>query len=213
MGNKKGNVQAMPPPDAEEIFKQAAFFDYATMVLGNDNDRRLQFLALAGQHGITEQGRAREVALQSGELSLVPCAIPNIVNSVLTSELYLKCLLTLQGTAFRHIHEIEDLYDAVNPSRKKRIKEIYEGLFDRVPYLIDMRKLASGRAQFGFEDVLKQLNKAFIEWRYIFQYPGDRSGAAHNVLRCALRQMVLEIKPDWEKLLPALGMPPTSPRR
>lgn len=205
MSNNASNT----PPNAEDIFKQALYFNFAAKLLGMHNEERLRVLEEAGRHPVQKYGRARTIAFQRGDLSAVPCAIPQIVNLVLSIELYLKCLLTLESVTFRRIHEIKELYGQVSAPRQKRIKELYEENFSRTNFTTDSRELAPDRNLFNFEEVLTQLNKAFVQWRYAFERLSNKSTAGAYILCEAMRRAVIEVKQDWKPLVAALGKLPT----
>lgn len=82
---------------------------------------------------------------------------PTIVNFVLALELYLKCLLTIEGKEFRKNHQISEFFMALNDPPKNNIT-----------------------ARLGYQDISVFLNKvseidgALIEWRYIYEHDSKK---------------------------------------
>ena len=78
---------------------------------------------------------------------------PTIVNFVLALELYLKCLLTIQGKEFKKNHQLSEFFKALDAHSQKDIM-----------------------AQLRYTDILllqakiTEIEKVLIEWRYIYDY-------------------------------------------
>ena len=76
-----------------------------------------------------------------------------IIGFVLALELYLKCLLTIQGKEFRKVHKLSEFFAALEPISQVEIA-----------------------AKLGISDLsllskkLSEHDSALVEWRYIYEY-------------------------------------------
>lgn len=78
---------------------------------------------------------------------------PTIVNFVFALELYLKCLLTIQGKEFKKNHQLSEFFKVLEESSRKEIT-------DRLGYKDEELFLAK----------IEEIDKALIEWRYIYEH-------------------------------------------
>ena len=78
---------------------------------------------------------------------------PTIVNFILALELYLKCLLTIEGKEFAKSHQLSKFFKAIENRSQNDIA-----------------------TQLGYTDIslflaeITKIDKALIEWRYIYEH-------------------------------------------
>jgi HEPN domain-containing protein len=116
---------------------------------------------------------------------------PHVVNSALTCELYLKALyLITQGRTSRE-HDLKELYLLQNDRVKESIYKEYFTLHQtrEVP-----SKYRSEMNEKIFEQILEEVKRVFVEWRYIYEVPNEsiRLGLL-EFLRLALRKVTREL--------------------
>ncbi|HEY0077930.1 MAG TPA: hypothetical protein VGB73_04730 [Pyrinomonadaceae bacterium] len=138
---------------------------------------------------------------------------PIIVNSALATEMYLKCLLSLENSgACPTGHELKNLYRALTLDSKAQIEKYYSA---RLAYLKSSNVYPTGivkvngveqtisiwdHAKTELQDVLEEANEAFVNWRY--GYENDSKVKLQpctflEELRLAIRQRIEELKPEW----------------
>lgn len=79
--------------------------------------------------------------------------LPKITCLTFSLELFLKTLLAIENTN-KFGHKFTDLYDKLTPESKTMIGQ----------YLFNI-----GISQIQFEETLKEINNAFVEWRYVHE--------------------------------------------
>lgn len=193
MKKKTAKTAGRTPPDPERMFKHAAVFEFVALFLSDYSIKKLN-------------------AAPPGVGVAIPDAA-RIVNSALSLELYLKCLLSIEKGDYDFEHELVKLFNAISPARQLRIKELFVEEFNRIPHLVYLRQVATDKKEYEFDRILERANHAFVEWRYAFE--GLESGVQYNgqPVRNAVRRVILEIKPDWIKILESLDTRPTYPTR
>jgi len=81
---------------------------------------------------------------------------PTIVNFILALELYLKCLLTIEGKEFRKNHQLSEFFKALDGRSQHHIA-----------------------TQLRYQDIsllltkVTEIDRALIEWRYIYENEND----------------------------------------
>jgi len=91
--------------------------------------------------------------------------VPFVVNATFAIELYFKALAKKHGVALRG-HELLKLYQELPQEALKEIEQA-------IPGCANDRKISSP----NFFEYLKELNSAFVDWRYIFEK--SASGPIH----------------------------------
>ena len=123
-------------------------------------------------------------------------ASPSMVLSAFAIELFLKCLLLLEGKEVDRTHTLNALYQKLSHNRKRRIDEVWE---KEARPKVDMLN-----RQFGFAhpsdlpNALVTCAKAFEHMRYGYEDP-DRQVFYLGELPTILRRTILDIRPDWGK--------------
>ena len=119
----------------------------------------------------------------------------------------------LEGKTYKRLHELKTLYDCLNPSTQKRIKESFDSAFHPTLY----EKIQRDKGQpvdpngVGIETILERLNLGFEKWRYAFEDDDDEISYGDQELCGAVYLAILEIKPEWEAILESLHTHTTSP--
>jgi hypothetical protein len=119
--------------------------------------------------------------------SLFPTAQAGLILDLLAIEVFLKCLIQIEtvSAATPQGHGLVDLFAQVSPKSQERIRQIYDSL----------EKPTNDPKMWEFDDVLGSLNKAFIQWRYAYEYSMGRT--VYCTMLCeAIEKAILEIHPD-----------------
>jgi hypothetical protein len=140
--------------------------------------------------------RGKHITAQQVEL----IAQPSMVISAFTIELFLKCILLLEEQEVPDIHSLSGLFKRISHKRKRRIDELWER--HARPFLAGFA--TSQGVPTDLSNALFQCSLAFQRLRYAYEtnfqgvkfYLGD--------LPRILRNVILEIKPEW-------GVPTTLP--
>ncbi|SDI25340.1 HEPN domain-containing protein [Pseudomonas benzenivorans] len=145
-----------------------------------DSEAVRQFLKSKGLHKETSQFQAvfnqalafanTSAYLYERDLRCSPrngvSLVPFVVNAAFSIELYLKALSQKHGVALRG-HELIKLYEALPSKAHIEIQTV-------TPRCADNRTLGEPPELLAY---LKDLNNAFIEWRYSYEL--ERTGAVH----------------------------------
>ena len=105
---------------------------------------------------------------------------PMIIGFVLALELYLKCLLTIQGKEFRKVHKLSEFFGALEPKSQAEIA-----------------------AKLGISDLsllskkLSEHDNALIEWRYIYEY--DNKSLDSEFIKSFYRATKAYIKENYAR--------------
>jgi hypothetical protein len=131
-------------------------------------------------------------------------------------ELFLKCLLAMEGKDVPDLHDLWHLFARLNKATQVKVRGNFE------PYLMDAgRHIAASAKRAGypiptvdFDFVLNASRKAFPLTRYIYEggLPGGQGWVADGILEAA-RKTILDAHPDWvdaRQISPEviLGVPP-----
>jgi hypothetical protein len=126
-------------------------------------------------------------------------AFPATVYFAFSLELYLKCLITIEGNAPKPTHNAQEL--VLQLSRESQ--QFLEDKFDNPPpeSLKQRRSVEAitGQKQ-TFEAALRTSRNTFKTLRYIYEgkLPSDEQWNGGEIIRGA-RARILELKPNWPK--------------
>jgi hypothetical protein len=171
-------------PDCFKIFEHASHF--------HESDHRLRY------------------TVPSDRPELIPLvAHPAMVLSAFASELYLKCLLCLEGRKVPKTHNLKKLFQNLLPDTKGRLETLWE-IENRKPerqrVFNVIRTLDGGdKLRVDLLSVLDLGADAFEELRYICET--GRSIFLLSDFPNLLRTVIIERKPGWGTI------PAISPRR
>jgi HEPN domain-containing protein len=125
-------------------------------------------------------------------------ANPIVVLSAFASELFLKCLLNLEGKEFERTHNLEDLFGSLSDSTRARITELWDAEVKR--------KKADWAAAQGdnpapldLPTALKDGGDAFDAVRYAHEGDVNCRFVMGDLPRL-LRTVIVEKKPEWDKV-------------
>jgi hypothetical protein len=120
-------------------------------------------------------------------------ASPSMVMSAFAIELFLKCLLVLEGKEYGRIHSLDVLYQKLSPKQKRRIEEVWDR--EARP------KVEKLNQQFGLgpsdlPNALVTCGRTFEHMRYGYEDP-DRQAFYLGELPTILWRIILDIHPEW----------------
>ena len=121
--------------------------------------------------------------------------IPAVTCAAMALELYLKCLIAMEGTKNPNIHDLRDLFEKLSPSLQASVRSHFDAHSDAVKeFLI---KDGSQASEVTFDFVLDWSREAFVRARYVFD-DGQPQAIwwADCITECA-RRVILDAHPDW----------------
>ena len=120
---------------------------------------------------------------------------PSMVLAAFGCELFLKCLLTLEGKPFKDTHSLDVLFRQIDHKHKRRIEEIW----DQTSRL-KLARLAAIEKNIHLDlpNAIVACRDAFLFLRYSYEDP-SRAKFWLGELPGILREVILEIKPDWKQ--------------
>lgn len=125
-----------------------------------------------------------------------PFAFPSMAMSAFTVELYLKCLVWLEGTASPWGHDLKELFDMVSPMRQA-------GIDRRFQASLGPETITEWKTRFpGFDgsagSALALNHDFFQRARYAFDYVSKTGeGYLCCLLKYAIREVIIEVEPTW----------------
>lgn len=146
----------------------------------------------------------------------------SIVNDALSLELYLKCLILLEGNKYGRAHDLVKLFKLLRSGSQVWIKNRYNTLHlnNIVTFLHEIhdRKGVPIPTRIDFEFIMETSKIAFQNYRYHYEKGPSQLGSwlATGVAECVCA-MILTKHPEWEKpftiTLNLTGTPHTFQRR
>jgi hypothetical protein len=131
-----------------------------------------------------------------------PYMFPSVTCQAFSLELYLKCLLRMQGSNYRGTHDLEQLYDLLSQENRDAIERIaskpldpmIKGMFyiGRDPHLPQSLLV---------KDLIHESRRAFETFRYIHERigTGDGEGWTAGPVVGWVRERLMELKPEWRE--------------
>jgi|GEM_PF-3296819 len=118
---------------------------------------------------------------------------PVIAVSAFAFELFLKCLLLLDGDELPRTHDLNRLFNALKEDRRRQIEMRYEEQRQE-------SRTAAG-PNFPLARVLEQSADAFESHRYIYELDDPRTVSPFTVqvLCNTVRKILLELHPEWDR--------------
>ncbi|MGA2440949.1 MAG: HEPN domain-containing protein [Tepidisphaeraceae bacterium] len=116
---------------------------------------------------------------------------PIIAMCAFSFELYLKCLIVLDGGAPPRLHDLEKLFAQLNPRRKAEVEEKYDEERRTSPL--------SGGDDYSANRVLARSKEAFESHRYIYEFENPRSADSWMCQKLAnvVRDIIIKQCPEW----------------
>jgi hypothetical protein len=187
-------AQAPKETRAEWMFRAAASFEWAHLLLVNDTRERAK-----------KRGTFSDKWHEGDPIAILTEWIPMMVNGMLAIEIYFKCMQTLDTNTHGWGHECDLLFSALGITWQKRVKSIYgsKGLGKRKT----LAASAQGETEVdvSLENILKESSRLFDEGRYWFDTKHTWSIAAPTEIAAAARLAILEVKPQWEQIFSTVG--------
>jgi hypothetical protein len=118
----------------------------------------------------------------------------SMVLSAFAIELFLKCLLLLEGKKVKRIHSLDVLYQMLGRSQRRRIEKVWDK--EARPKVIQLNQ------RFGFDhpsdlpNALVKCGQTFRDMRYSYEDP-DRQLFYLGELPPILRRAIVDIRPEW----------------
>jgi hypothetical protein len=131
---------------------------------------------------------------------------PGMVISAFAAELFLKCLLILEGHTPNNTHNLGSLFKPLHNKTKARIEELWDtSVLARSAQFEMSEKFTNLEMARDLRGALKECGNAFEELRYLYEDPmnvrfyiGDLAGILEGV--------ILELKADWRNPTRPYGM-------
>lgn len=129
-----------------------------------------------------------------------------VVNSAFAVEVYLKCVLLVEGKAAPREHSLKKLFADLDRTHQSRIKKLFDESVGRNRYA---KRIQAADPAFTYRlgAVLNATSDAFEEWRYLYEVrPKTRIFYGLAELKEAIERLIIELKPEWwRQLLRPLG--------
>jgi hypothetical protein len=129
-----------------------------------------------------------------GQMAIV--VRPAIVLSAFASELFLKCLLLIEGKGTHNTHDLHVLYKKLSKGTQALIKSKWDFPTRRAADIALTEKMSGQKMPTDFESALSRGGKAFKYMRYIFEDPLSTDFFLADLPRM-LQAVILELKPEW----------------
>jgi hypothetical protein len=130
---------------------------------------------------------------------------PSLVLSAFASELYMKCLLCLEGRDIPPSHNLKKLFGRLPGRLQRRLDAMW---IDYVPTRAEMfeyaRKHFNYTAATDLRSALADGGTGFEDMRYVYEGPTNTKFFLADLPKL-LRALILEQKPDWQGLGPTYG--------
>lgn len=138
---------------------------------------------------------------------------PQIVLSAFSSELFLKCLYSIESERSPpRGHNLKTLFKELSLPRRKKIIELWDAYAaTREPFWCAAEQTVGQALSRDFLDVLDEGARGFEKMRYAYEDEAFRFRLAD--LPGMLRTVVLEVRPEWESAPVHLQPLSTSPTR
>jgi HEPN domain-containing protein len=152
--------------------------------------------------------QAKSFAKAAGVLSkvedpaiMVDMAGPSLTLAAFASELYLKCLLVLQGSRPPNIHDLKKLFDRIEPEMQQTIERIWDTHVQiKQQYWEKVRAYIKKPFSLDLRSALEQGGRGFEVIRYSYEQSQEDFGFVLSDLPRVLQIAILEIKPEWARV-------------
>ena len=127
----------------------------------------------------------------------IPLLIAQVVNSSLSSELYLKCVILIETGKVPHEHDLELLFDELKNETKEIIEREWDAETAQRSAVLDEidRRAGSPVTPRKLKDALNKEGKAFVNWRYAHE-PGELCNFSLGNFPGIVRKHILVIRPE-----------------
>jgi len=168
---KSPTAQAASSVDPKKVFDQAERFRIADRLLRSDRFK-----------------------MQVTEVIMLPA----IVLSAFSSELFMKCMLLLEGGKLERTHNLHCLFGKLTPSTQDKIAALWDAEIATDKEQLDQLQAAAGvPVPRDLDGVLRACGDAFTAIRYEYEDP-LRANFLMSELPPMLKEVVLVGRPDWK---------------
>ena len=173
-----------PLPDPLEIYLLAHSFESANGILGHE--MRLQWQERPGG----DLAAAAE-GIEPRDLA------PVVILDAFGLELYLKCLLVIEGKVPRKEHDHRKLFALLSAPTQREVRQHHERLVESNPSIREFIEAGHPRSHFQLDEVLRQCGNAFTSWRYLYERPDRELIHYTGCVREAVKAVILKSRPEW----------------
>jgi hypothetical protein len=121
------------------------------------------------------------------------------INITLSTELYFKCLLLVEGKQYRHKHDLSLHYNMLSIESQEAIKNTYLELIktSNVAKNQKFKEIFPDVEWSDFNLMLNRVKDAFVEFRYHFQNQPKNGFNGVGQICVAVRHRIVELEPDY----------------
>ncbi len=135
--------------------------------------------------------------------------VVSVATSAFAVELYLKCLIVIEGKPVPREHNLSRLYAKLSADTQESLQAHYQAFLpEYLPTMVDTRPASVPRGPRDYVSALSNAERKFEQYRYFFEAEGNMTSVAlDGALECLLiatRESILTIRPDWDTNYPAL---------
>jgi len=120
------------------------------------------------------------------------------VNAAFSVELYLKCLLTVEGSEeVPFTHNLKELFQLLREESKGKLRESHNDWVLEDSMMIEVRR--HGRKT-DLNSLLEEMQDIFVRFRYFYEGLPDVTrdcGFGLRIFADCLRNRILDLRPDW----------------
>lgn len=125
------------------------------------------------------------------------CGPAAVVLSAFASELFIKCLLTLDSKSWGNDHNLHRLYKRLNEHVRRKIEQKWLAYSQNKKYFVIIENGVAKAPKSDLEGALKDCGDAFVAMRYVYEDP-KKSNYYISELPIILREVILEEQPNWK---------------
>ena len=123
-----------------------------------------------------------------------------MVTNVFASELFLKCLLLLDGKGESREHNLKKLYDQLDETTKKKILAEWVKMLSETPGQLEQQEQRFGvTIPRDLETSLSECGDAFVLLRYIYIYEEPRGAAFYITQLPLVLKNVVDQMTGWHR--------------
>jgi hypothetical protein len=127
-----------------------------------------------------------------GQTVQVPFLIPAVVCSAFSVELFIKCLVMVEGGKAPQRHDLKMLFSRLTPDSRAAIAQRFDELIAASP-TAQAIKAQFPNVLLALDDVLDTVDRVFEHWRYAYE---GQAGSVYGLgeLGQAVRERILELR-------------------
>jgi hypothetical protein len=132
------------------------------------------------------------------------------VNAAFASELYLKCIIGLEGKRVPTSHDLGALYAMISGPAQRKMELLWDELYARAPpgNLDAADRMIGRKLPRDLPTVLAEGSRAFEQFRYLYEGGGESS--VTFLFPDVAKRYIVELNPDWAGQQYASQIIPTS---